>query len=210
MDKFQQPSASDEVTSPSLFAEMQRLRRAVLRHGHAQDQFQTWFAAQVDRLASLNATGEAKPPRAEPSETAGSVSQHRERPPSQAQLRVFLELDQAVLHLIRLTLDPKVSGADDEPRTLREGLDFLKIRVRNLQRSFGLEPIATVDRPFDDRLHAASSVEHRKDRPDGHILEEILPGYRLNDQILRPALVIVNQHPKRPLTDQPETERGNL
>ena len=55
-----------------------------------------------------------------------------------------MELDRAVLHLLAFVHDagrravPSDPGeADMSPRSLREGLALLQIRVRNLQRSWG-------------------------------------------------------------------------
>lgn len=203
-EQQQQRSADNEAAPNSLQTEMQRLRRAILRQGHAQDEFRSWFEGLVDRLISSETLGRTS----SRGTTSSPDSPRSEDGLSQAQLRVLLELDQAVLHLIQLALN-RDPGSNDQPRTLREGLDFMKIRVRNLQRSFGLEPIATVGRPFDDRIHTASGIAERADRPDGHVVEEILPGYRLNDRVLRPALVIVNHQPEPTLYDQPDFERGD-
>ncbi len=65
--------------------------------------------------------------------------------------------------------------------------------MSNLQRSFGLESIPALGRPFDDRLHQAHGVCRRTDLPDGQVVEELLPGYSLDGEVTRPALVIVNR-----------------
>ena len=114
---------------------------------------------------------------------------------------MLLELDQAVLQLLHLaegaeggnakTAEP-ADPADDAPRSVREGLSLLQVRVSNLQRSLGLAPIPTRDLPFDDRWHEACGVVRRPDLPDRWVVEEILPGYRLGDRVVRPARVVVN------------------
>jgi molecular chaperone GrpE len=58
----------------------------------------------------------------------------------------------------------------------------------------GLEAIPARNLPFDDRWHEACGVAHRPDLPDGWVIEEILPGYRLGGRVVRPARVIVNLH----------------
>jgi molecular chaperone GrpE len=112
-------------------------------------------------------------------------------------VRALVELDQAILQLLRLAAGDGESGgdlaADEAPRSLREGLSLLQVRVRNLQHSLGLEAIPAHDRPFDDRWHEARGVARRPDLPDGWVVEEILPGYRLGERVVRPARVVVNR-----------------
>jgi molecular chaperone GrpE len=111
-------------------------------------------------------------------------------------VRALLELDQALLQILRLAEDGSGKGeaaTAEEPGSLREGLSLLQIRVRNLQHSMGLEVIPTKNQPFDDRWHEAYAVAHRPDVPDRWIVEEILPGYRLGERVVRPAKVVVNR-----------------
>lgn len=153
------------------------LRKTVLRQGHAQELFQARVEEAVGRLASAPVT---------PQPPAG---------PSSAQVRVLLEMDQAVLQLLRLAEGTDTGPTDPtDPQSLREGLALLQVRVRNLQHSMGLEAIPTRNLPFDDRWHEACGVTHRPDLPDGWVVEEILPGYRLGTRVVRPARVIVNLH----------------
>ncbi len=119
------------------------------------------------------------------------------------QLRTLIDLGQAVRQLRDLSVSGASAAVDeDSPRSLREGLDLLEIRVGNLQRSFDLVSIPTRGRPFDDRLHRAHGVCRRDDLPDGQVVEEVLPGYLLGDEVERPALVTVNR--LRPAADEPE------
>jgi molecular chaperone GrpE len=169
----------------ALTEEVKLLRKAVLRQGHAQELFQARVDAAVGQLAAAPSKDRPLPP-------AGLSS---------AQVRVLLELDQAVLQLLGLA-DVADAGSEtepepeeDAPRSLREGLSFLQVRVANLQRSLGLTPIPARNLPFDDRWHDACGVVRRPDLPDRWVVEEILPGYRLGDRVVRPARVVVNLQP---------------
>jgi hypothetical protein len=174
--------------------ELGLLRKTVLRQGHAQELFQARVDEAVGRLTAGPGSARPLPPAAA---TSASTST-----PTSAQLRVLLELDQAVLQLLRLSEgapdppDPTVPKGrpEDTPRSLREGLALLQIRVRNLQHSMGLAAIPTRNLPFDDRWHEACGVTHRPELPDGQVVEEILPGYRLGERVVRPARVVVNVH----------------
>ena len=57
----------------------------------------------------------------------------------------------------------------------------------------GLEAIPTHNQYFDDRRHEACGAADRPDLPEGWVVEEILPGYRLGGRVVRPARVVVNR-----------------
>jgi hypothetical protein len=172
----------EDLLLDALVQQLGLLRKAVLRQGHAQELFQARVEEAVARLS-----GAAAAPSAPPI-------------PNTAQVRTLVELDQAILQLLRLarlessaaSLAPDES-AETAPRSLREGLTLLQVRVRNLQHSMGLEAIPTHNQLFDDRRHEACGLAYRPDLPDGWVVEEILPGYRLGERVVRPARVVVNR-----------------
>lgn len=177
-----QETLASEARLDALIQELGLLRKTVLRQGHAQELFQARVEEAVGRLAAAPESARPQPPPSGP---------------TPAQVRVLLELDQSVLQLLRLAegeQDGSPEMPEDTPRSLREGLSLLQVRVRNLQHSMGLEAIPTRNLPFDDRWHEACGVTHRPDLPDGLVVEEILPGYRLGDRLVRPARVVVNLH----------------
>ena len=168
--------------------EVARLRKSVLKLGHAQELFQQKVESEIGRFAE----GMAQGGRA-PSDGVGAS-------PDAAQQRALMEVDQAVLHLLDLAQGAVRAPAETPevaPQSMREGLVLLQIRVRNLQRSFGLEPIPAVGRPFDDRCHRVHGICDQPGLTEGEVAEEILPGYRLGDKVVRPALVIVNRRKDR-------------
>ncbi|MFY9821322.1 MAG: nucleotide exchange factor GrpE [Thermoanaerobaculia bacterium] len=179
-----------------LASELSLLRKAVLRQGHAQELFQARVEEAVGRLS-------------EAPERAGSPAS---AVPNAAQVRALLELDRAVLQLLRLAQTSQATApegpAGNAPQSLREGLSLLQIRVRNLQHSLGLEAIPTLNRFFDDRWHEACGVAHQPDLPDGWVVEEILSGYRLGERVVRPARVVVNRLGDRDDRDDRDDDQG--
>lgn len=166
--------------APSLAEEVGKLRRTVLRQGHAQELFQARVEEAIERLAGRSAALGGAGRLGEP------------------QVRALIELDRALLQLQRLAEreaphPPGEPAPEDAPRSLREGLTLLQVRVRNLQHSMGLEAIPAGGRPFDDRWHQACGVVDRPDLPDRQVVEEVLPGYRLGERVVRPAVVVVNR-----------------
>jgi molecular chaperone GrpE len=55
----------------------------------------------------------------------------------------------------------------------------------------GAEPILAVGRPFDPRLHEAVSYEPTRDFEPNTVAREVRRGWRLADELIRPAEVVV-------------------
>jgi molecular chaperone GrpE len=55
----------------------------------------------------------------------------------------------------------------------------------------GAEPIPAVGRPFDPRLHEAVSYEPARDYEPNTVTREVRRGWRLGDELIRPAEVVV-------------------
>jgi molecular chaperone GrpE len=96
---------------------------------------------------------------------------------------------------------------DDAERALRhvpEGTDeqwarvlFLVLqKLRDALAAAGVEWIEALGRPFDPRFHEAVGYVGTTSEPDGTVVEELQPGYRLHDRVLRPALVKVSRRPE--------------
>lgn len=58
-------------------------------------------------------------------------------------------------------------------------------------REAGAEPIPTIGHPFDARIHEAVSTVAGGDAPGGTVVGEARRGWRLGDELLRPAHVVV-------------------
>ncbi|HQE92490.1 MAG TPA: nucleotide exchange factor GrpE [Anaerolineae bacterium] len=95
-------------------------------------------------------------------------------------LEVLDNLDRIIRHL-----DP----ADPYHQSIRATYDDML----KLLRLEGVEPIPTVNVPFDPLLHDAVGVVSARDgqKEDMVIVAEERKGYRLGDQVLRPARVMV-------------------
>ena len=81
--------------------------------------------------------------------------------------------------------------------------DGLTVGVRMVHKQLldtlaaeGLEPVPARGMPFDPTLHDALAMTPSETVEHGVILEECERGYRLRDQVLRPAKVIVSSGPE--------------
>ena len=78
------------------------------------------------------------------------------------------------------------------------GLYLVLQKLRDALAAAGVERIEALGRPFDTRFHEAIGFEETATDPDGTVIEELRPGYRLHDRVLRPALVKVARRAPRP------------
>jgi len=62
-------------------------------------------------------------------------------------------------------------------------------------REAGAEPIESVGWPFDPGVHEAMAAEVSDDVPAGTVAREVRRGWRLGDEVLRPAQVVVAAAP---------------
>jgi molecular chaperone GrpE len=100
-------------------------------------------------------------------------------------------------------LDRAIAAADaaGDTSALRRGVELVRSGFLDRLRGLGVERDDPIGRPFDPSRHDAVSVA--PGGADGHVLATISPGYRLGDEILRPARVVVAQSDRRGETDYP-------
>jgi molecular chaperone GrpE len=80
---------------------------------------------------------------------------------------------------------------------LRHGVELIIKQMQEILRQLQVNPVPTVGEAFDPRLHEALGAVERDDLPDQHVAEEVRPGYKLRERLLRPALVRVAHNPKQ-------------
>ena len=66
-------------------------------------------------------------------------------------------------------------------------------QMTGVLKSQGVEQILAQDAMFDPAQHEAMMRKEDPERENGVVLEEFQKGYRLNDRVLRPSKVVVNQ-----------------
>ena len=96
-------------------------------------------------------------------------------------------------------------GVPDGPaKPLVEGLRMTHREILDHLRAIGVRPIDAVGASFDPRLHEAVAVvpAEQAHQPAGTVAGEVLKGYLLNEDVLRPAKVAVVGEPDR-------EQRGN-
>ena len=74
---------------------------------------------------------------------------------------------------------------------LLDGVRMVARQFEDALRSVGVTPIEAVGQPFDPAVHEAIGGEESPDVSVDTVVDELQPGYRLHDRVLRPALVRV-------------------
>lgn len=72
-----------------------------------------------------------------------------------------------------------------------EGIELVSRKLLNLLEKEGIERIETVGQPFDPNFHEAIMQESSDEYESGIIVRELQSGYKLEDRVVRPALVVV-------------------
>jgi len=85
------------------------------------------------------------------------------------------------------------SGRDSPAQAVIEGLRITHRQILGQLDVFGVRPIEAVGKPFNPRLHEAVGVVPPQGAGPGigTVVAETLRGYMLNDEVLRPAKVVV-------------------
>jgi molecular chaperone GrpE (heat shock protein) len=107
-----------------------------------------------------------------------------------------------VLDLIPVldNLDRTITAAEangDAPAVV-EGVQLVRGQLDGLLAKYGVERIEAKHRPFDPAIHDALSVV-AVNHPSAHgvVVDQIQPGYRFGDRLLRPAKVVVGRYTPR-------------
>ena len=95
-----------------------------------------------------------------------------------------------VLDNLERAVDAARSSASSE--TLLQGVDMVRRQFLSKLEGLGVKPIDSADARFDPALHeAVSTVPAATPEQDGKVIGVIRQGYRIGDEVLRPAAVAV-------------------
>jgi len=95
-----------------------------------------------------------------------------------------------VLDNLERALD--ASRQSPSPEALLQGIDMVRRQFLNKLESIGVKPIESIGARFDPSLHEAiSTVPAASADQDGTVIGVVRQGYRIGDEVLRPAAVAV-------------------
>lgn len=85
------------------------------------------------------------------------------------------------------------SGDSLELAGIREGIELTLKMFSNALEKFSVEELDPQGQVFDPELHQAMTTQESADVPPGMVMTVVQKGYRLNERLVRPALVIVSK-----------------
>ena len=171
-DGFQEKSQSDTP-------------QAVTEQPPAADELQKLRAERdnlLDRLARLQAEFDNSRKRA-----AKENAEFRDYVAADAVRALLPVLDNFSLAL---------KNADANPQEFHKGVELIHKQLQEVLQKIGVQAIAAQGQPFDPRFHEAIEVVDSDAVPDHYVLEELQPGYKIKDRLLRPAMVRVARNTK--------------
>jgi molecular chaperone GrpE len=75
---------------------------------------------------------------------------------------------------------------------LQQAMRMVLWQMTEVMRGEGITPVPSVGEVFNPYVHEAIEAVEDSDKPEGTIIEEVLKGYKLGDETLRPARVKVS------------------
>jgi molecular chaperone GrpE len=100
----------------------------------------------------------------------------------------------SVLDNLKRALETEASveaSESDEFRHFLSGVDLIFKQLNGVLEALGVKPIVAIGEQFDPHIHEAVATEATEDYEPDTVMQEIVPGYRLGDKLIRPALVKV-------------------
>jgi molecular chaperone GrpE len=89
-----------------------------------------------------------------------------------------------------------VKNASASPDDFRKGVELIHKQLQAALEKLNVQRVPAQGEPFDPRVHEAIEVVESDKVPDHHVLEELQPGYRIKERLLRPAMVRVAKKTK--------------
>jgi molecular chaperone GrpE len=123
----------------------------------------------------------------------------RTRLEADSQRRVELEKQKMLLPFLDIldNLERAINAATTGGKvdSLLEGVQMTASLLRSRFQALGVEPIPVIGQEFDPNVgQAVGIIEVTEPGSDGMVMDEVLRGYRMGDQLLRPARVRVGQY----------------
>ena len=84
-----------------------------------------------------------------------------------------------------------LKNASAKPEDLRKGVELIHKQLQDVLQKMNVQRIPAQGERFDPRVHEAIEMVESNEVPDHHVLEELQPGYRIKERLLRPAMVRV-------------------
>lgn len=100
-------------------------------------------------------------------------------------LPVFDNLERAV----------SAAASAKDVASIVDGLRMVLRLFEDQAQRLGVERLVTVGQRFDPTIHDAIQQQETDEHPPGTVVTEVVPGYRMGERLVRPAMVVVARKP---------------
>lgn len=94
------------------------------------------------------------------------------------------------------------SGDAKDIEAVAEGVRMVLKQFEDVGSRIGIERVETIGARFDPMVHDAVQQMETDEHPPGTIVKEVVPGYRMNEKLVRAALVVVARPPAAPAEEE--------
>ena len=105
-------------------------------------------------------------------------------------------------------LELAIQYAEADPGKVREGLDLIHKRFREILAKWDVKAESGLDKEFDPSKHNALSKVPVEGKKAGTVVNELKKAYFYKDKLLRPAEVVVADEPKVASNEASEEENN--
>lgn len=81
----------------------------------------------------------------------------------------------------------------DENNAMQEGISLILSQLLEVLTKAGLEEIEALGQEFNPKFHHAVLNEPSDEFKSGEVIKVLQKGYKLNDRVIRPAMVVVSE-----------------
>ena len=97
-----------------------------------------------------------------------------------------------ILDAFDLAMGQSAVSESEEVKAVITGFEMIQKQIAQFLEKIGVVKIESLDQPFDPNLHQGISQESHPDKDENTVVKEMQPGYKLNDRVIRPAMVVVS------------------
>ena len=94
---------------------------------------------------------------------------------------------------VKDSLEASLSQDNIDFNILKDGVELTLKQLNAVFTKFNINEIDPINEKFDPKEHQAISMIDSKDQEPNTVLDVLQKGYKLNDRVIRPAMVVVSK-----------------
>jgi len=94
---------------------------------------------------------------------------------------------------VKDSLEASLNSETIDLTTLKDGVELTLKQLNSVFEKFNIDEINIIDEKFNPNEHQAISMIESEDKEANTILNVLQKGYKLNERVIRPAMVVVSK-----------------